>query len=151
MEGRTTDVEHISKIILNICTWHVGPEHLAPRPFDSLPVCPLVRVSGLGHKENFECWKFCMLSVKMSDACATARQGQLAIWHNIKWNLQQWPAPWMPNVAHTTRMPKVSLSSHCVCLLAFNNTGQEFPKRKEDVSWVELIINHCRAEAENAR
>lgn len=46
--------------------------------------------------------------------------------------------------------PKLSLSP-CVCLLAFNNTGQEFPKRKEDVSWVELIINHCRAEAEKAR
>lgn len=74
--GRTTDVEHISKIILNICTWHVGPEHLAPRPFDCLSVRS-VRLSGLGHKENFECWKFCMLSVKMSDACATARQGQL--------------------------------------------------------------------------
>lgn len=43
------------------------------------------------------------------------------------------------------------LISYCVCLLAFNNTVYEFPMREEDVSWVELIINHCRAEAEKAR
>jgi len=64
-------------------------------------------------------WVLKILHVK----CENVRcmWGEHRIWHNIKWNLQQWPMQWlwlwMPNVAYTTRIPYISMQTLFLLLL----------------------------------